>query len=750
MSEECKRRRTSGVQCVMTTPIYRLLPALTAWWVSVGLVWAGYDEYMTCGSGNERYGRQYHHFPELPCDISKNSWCESAGTQYPWGAVRRFVYENQGLMKRMYGNQRHYNVLRAEVLNELYEDMFDEMPKRHHQYQHSTPPNTRSARYQNPSNSNSFNSESSNSAKKRNQLDARAMKVTMEPDYVGLQQAPTTDRSKSQSKASKTRTKGTPVRTNTRLKESTRTPTVTGESTKTTSKGTTSYPPTTITEDVLTTSHTQWVEGTDDTGEYLSFVEEKNLPTVFPPEQREGADALDADLWTTLSDSSTDISDSLYSTPYSNLGSSETYSSYTSVPEISTVEPLTTRSDMLFEDLENADGQFSEGFISTPLDEDDLTTLTLSDRVAPEMKVGSDAADYSKDEIDLGIEAAISEDKDVSGKLKEVAVGAMDPEVITESGNLKVELREQVVDELRVEGNVREEAKTELPTEPIKIKRPVRGINACPVKEEFVAPYWANNTRGDTLALLNLYPFEQYVQWERCMYENRQMYCRAGCRCEQQYRLHKLLAFDPTNECRGIFSDWFRFPSCCVCKCYDLPQDLFMSNHRRPRINQDDDDEEFEDYFDDIESEEEEEEEVVAAASAAIPTVAIPAMADFADERKQLPVKTNPPLANIPPQRRPRLPPRPHSHVSAPSLSLVPPPPSSSLPSQNILPLASSGSLNQRARLITSTESPEVSTLGTVDVATPHYYFNISNYARILFSKGHPVPLSRIPRSPEE
>ena len=40
-------------------------------------------------------------------------------------------------------------------------------------------------------------------------------------------------------------------------------------------------------------------------------------------------------------------------------------------------------------------------------------------------------------------------------------------------------------------------------------------------------------------------------------------------RCEQQYRLHRLLAFDPTNECRGIFSDWFRFPSFCICKCYN-------------------------------------------------------------------------------------------------------------------------------------------------------------------------------------
>ena len=50
--------------------------------------------------------------------------------------------------------------------------------------------------------------------------------------------------------------------------------------------------------------------------------------------------------------------------------------------------------------------------------------------------------------------------------------------------------------------------------------------------------------------------------------EYAEMLCRPGCRCEQQYRLHRLLAFDPNNECRGIFSDWFRFPSFCICKCY--------------------------------------------------------------------------------------------------------------------------------------------------------------------------------------
>ena len=43
-------------------------------------------------------------------------------------------------------------------------------------------------------------------------------------------------------------------------------------------------------------------------------------------------------------------------------------------------------------------------------------------------------------------------------------------------------------------------------------------INACPVKEEVFAPYWANNTRDQVLALLNLYPFEQYIHMETCKY----------------------------------------------------------------------------------------------------------------------------------------------------------------------------------------------------------------------------------------
>lgn len=121
--------------------------------------------------------------------------------------------------------------------------------------------------------------------------------------------------------------------------------------------------------------------------------------------------------------------------------------------------------------------------------------------------------------------------------------------------------------------------------------------NACPVKEEVVAPFWGNNTRGEILALLNVYPFEQYINWEKCTNEHEQMYCRKGCRCEQQYRLHRLLAYNPLDACRGIFSDWFRFPSCCICKCYDIPFDYRVTS-RSPRqlggeLDEDDDDDDY-------------------------------------------------------------------------------------------------------------------------------------------------------------
>ncbi|KAF8796307.1 Protein spaetzle 3 like protein [Argiope bruennichi] len=43
--------------------------------------------------------------------------------------------------------------------------------------------------------------------------------------------------------------------------------------------------------------------------------------------------------------------------------------------------------------------------------------------------------------------------------------------------------------------------------------------------------------------------------------------CASDCSCEQKYKWHRLLAYDPDDDCKGIFMDWFLFPSCCICRC---------------------------------------------------------------------------------------------------------------------------------------------------------------------------------------
>ena len=42
--------------------------------------------------------------------------------------------------------------------------------------------------------------------------------------------------------------------------------------------------------------------------------------------------------------------------------------------------------------------------------------------------------------------------------------------------------------------------------------------------------------------------------------------CRRDCSCEQKYKWHRLLAYDPNNDCAGVFMDWFLFPACCSCR----------------------------------------------------------------------------------------------------------------------------------------------------------------------------------------
>ncbi|KAL1123528.1 hypothetical protein AAG570_002605 [Ranatra chinensis] len=91
-------------------------------------------------------------------------------------------------------------------------------------------------------------------------------------------------------------------------------------------------------------------------------------------------------------------------------------------------------------------------------------------------------------------------------------------------------------------------------------------MDACQSKVEIVTPYWAANSAGKVRAIVNTQHFEQAIHQEVCV-KVQTGRCSGDCGCEQKYKWHRLLAYDPDNDCKGIFMDWFLFPSCCVCRC---------------------------------------------------------------------------------------------------------------------------------------------------------------------------------------
>lgn len=91
-------------------------------------------------------------------------------------------------------------------------------------------------------------------------------------------------------------------------------------------------------------------------------------------------------------------------------------------------------------------------------------------------------------------------------------------------------------------------------------------VDACQSKVEIITPYWASNSAGKIRAIVNTQHFEQAIHQETCA-QSRTHRCGGDCSCEQKYKWHRLLAYDPDNDCKGIFMDWFLFPSCCVCRC---------------------------------------------------------------------------------------------------------------------------------------------------------------------------------------
>ncbi|XP_012260997.2 protein spaetzle 4 [Athalia rosae] len=449
----------------------------------------GYDASSACSKPYSRAARA--RFENLPCDFKRQNWCTVAGSTYPWHAVRRFVQENQGLMRRMYGDERHISVLRAEIENndvsepdiddEIFEQVEDSRNfEREDEFKFEDTDQENMEDFED----RSFTSRAFDDSGGRR----RFSKFPKLGDYPRPQFRPASS-SRTTTTTTQTSTTTTTNRPTTELsvnddaEESTKNP---SDRQNSTSTERTTTPVTTLAQ----------------------IANIQNLSINEIPGQ---LDKLEVNL--------------------ENL---------TDLPEI--VESTTDRTT------------FETGVTT------DLPTTIIVDRI--DVLVQDEPARNN-----LKVNPIVDQVFAASEQHFRPRPEYRPPEV--RPATAATDMEGQLFQDVAAKDQAQHVLK-------------LRGVNACPVKEEVVAPFWANNTRGEVLALLNLYPFEQYVHWEKCTNENKQMYCRDGCRCEQQYRLHRLLAYDPNNECRGIFSDWFKFPSCCVCRCYDLPVE-FRVTSRSPR-----------------------------------------------------------------------------------------------------------------------------------------------------------------------
>ncbi|CAH2044297.1 unnamed protein product, partial [Iphiclides podalirius] len=408
--------------------------------------------------------------PAAPCDLSKQSYCTTPGSGYPWHAIRRFVRENQGLMRRMYGEERHISVLKAELENFIEVDD-EETNKKSPDFAEDVI--KAKLMYTKNSHGRALRDKPHfrpiQSAEKHRKSDNDTLRVKPLENYTNNSNINNTDSSN-----------GTEITSNE-----------------------------TMVDDKEVSYKTKL--------ESIANIEINNLdPDVI---------TLEAVIKQTI----------------------ETNSIYPTFAGSSKSEPLRDEPD------------FKNGT------DKNITTTT----------------EY----ITNATETTYMYDDTTTEPIKE-GWKPMTPDTSTLPSTLLFSEHDKIKNDKNTEEN-KNDKKEEFHPKPTQQEsmRPsvikLRGANACESKEEMAAPFWANSTRGEVLALLNMYPFEQYIHLETCVHERKQMYCREGCRCEQQYRLHRLLAYDPRNECRGIFADWFKFPACCVCRCYDVPLEF---RARSPRI----------------------------------------------------------------------------------------------------------------------------------------------------------------------
>lgn len=457
--------------------------------IGVSLLWqheqrggrtGGAAEAQSCGS---RISARF--LLDIPCDMTRSAFCNVAGSSYPWHAVRRYIFENQGLVRRMYGDQRHSVIVGSEI--EARRLRYDDM--RFHEPENPVSPVHR-------------------------HRGRAAYRVRPNSRYANLlKTSPLAD-------GEKARPPPPPPPPPPSVRPPAHTDVTAGMATTTAATS----PATTVhaTGDSPETTAPALLDGASD-----GYRPGSPTQVVFHGEP------VDVEAPSRLT------TEAPYSREPGTTLTTPTTPSHTPAAAVTTREHVST---------------------------DTLTTATTKAADFEPSYAAGEPLTHEPEPLHAYATSQVTTaaSQPVFSLLDSNSIEAPDRDDSSHNHGRPVTSAASVNHPL---DDAEEDVSTEQPpqAEPLR-----RGVNACPVKQEVLAPYWANNTRGKVLALLNVYPFEQYVHAEKCAFENQQMFCRDGCRCEQQFRLHRLLAFDPRNECRGIFADWFRFPSCCVCICYDL------------------------------------------------------------------------------------------------------------------------------------------------------------------------------------
>ncbi|XP_071528142.1 neurotrophin 1-like isoform X2 [Panulirus ornatus] len=99
------------------------------------------------------------------------------------------------------------------------------------------------------------------------------------------------------------------------------------------------------------------------------------------------------------------------------------------------------------------------------------------------------------------------------------------------------------------------------------------GHFVCESSVDYMRPGWAQNLRGEWLAILNTDKFPQTIRVEKCRYEGKRCEYLPPCyksKCVQRYSYVRLLCVDPYHPTLRPVVEVFRIPSACSCFVQDF------------------------------------------------------------------------------------------------------------------------------------------------------------------------------------